>query len=381
MVKGRDFIVFGEDFGRHAHCLEHLMKPLSQTNRIVWVQTAGMRAPNLFRFSDLIRSWSKIRAWFRSEKLQDGTIFVLSPVMIPLHGFKLIRKLNRCLVARALRRVCQKYGLHEPVFVTSIPTNADFIDLGFGLKVYYCVDEFGEWPGLPHNVVKAMETQLLHKADLVLATSEALQESRSGHNRNVRFFPHGVDLEHFRLSPSRLPLAASDTVTVGLFGLIDERIDVRVLEHLLNTDPNLRLRIIGRVVVKHPVFFHPRVERIPQISYQKLPEYLNPIDIFILPYYENALTRNINPLKLREYLATGRPVVASPLPEVQKLKSVFLAKDPREFLEIIQKLKVGQQKYSPVEALRELYPMSWQHRAEEFSQILSCYDRSSRPQG
>jgi glycosyltransferase involved in cell wall biosynthesis len=328
MVKNKDFIVFGEDFGRYAHSLEHMMRPFFPENRILWVETAGMRGPR-FNLYDFKRALSKIKSWNKkTSPTPYPNLKIISPFMLPFHGLKWVRMFNRWSVGRAVQKQIEILKFQHPIFLTTIPTNADFATLWkTDHVVYYCVDEFSLWPGFPHKTIAKREAELIQKCDIILATSKELQKNKSQLGKPAHFFPHGVDLEHFRLPVGRLPLSdLRSPLILGFFGIIDERVDLSLLKKILLSDCSIKIKLIGLRRVQSPLFEHPRVILQDAVPYSELPKHIEDVDIFLLPYVKNELTRNINPLKLREYLATGRPVVSTSLPEATQVsEGVYFA--------------------------------------------------------
>lgn len=339
MIHGRQIIVFGEDFDRHPHCLEHLVRHLLPENEVLWVQTIGMRSPN-FSLYDLKRVVEKLGQWFRLGKKQKQrplpiNITVISPIMIPYNQFGAVRWLNRKWVVAKVRRSMKKLGFRKPVLMTCIPSSSDFVgSFQESFSIYYCVDEFSLWPGIDAKLVRPMEEQLLKKVDLVLTTSKSLLEDRKPKHPRVELLSHGVDLEHFRLKGA----PKGNRKKVGFFGLIDERVDLHLLFGLARRLSGVEFHFIGDVVVdvsslsqQTNIVWHGK------IPYPELPKAIQDVSVFILPYHVNALTRYINPLKIKEYLATGRPVVATELVELELFKDhLFLAKNREDFFRLLE---------------------------------------------
>lgn len=350
-IVNQDFIVFGEDFGRHAHSLEHLLRPLFADNRFIWVETIGIRSPKLNLY-DLARIFEKLKSWIGRGKTRDSKIdlparvSVVSPVMIPFNQFSIVRKFNAWSVKRTVQRELLRLQFVNPAIVTSVPNACDYVKLFGQIPVFYvCVDEFSLWPGLNYSLVKKMEDGLLLSSDLVFATSQALQESKSNGKTATLLLTHGVDFAHFNIGTKN---EMGSPLKLCYFGLFDERNDQSIIEELAKSLPDAEVHIFGKVVTPTPklksissVVFH------GPVTYQELPAVIADMDIFILAYVQNELTRNINPLKLKEYLSTGRPVISTPLPEVVKLKEyLFLADSGSEFAQIAQDLRDGNLQYN-----------------------------------
>ena len=367
MLENRHIIVFGEDFNRHPHCLEHLARQLLPQNKILWVETIGMRSPKLSLY-DLKRAFQKIKGWFAPEKPNEETLPAnlsrLSPFMIPYNQFGLVRRLNQIMVVRRIRTAMRELNFSAPLLITSIPSTCDFIGvLGETLSIYYCVDEFSLWPGINPNVVGPMERALIAKVDLVLTTSTALFQTKSRQHPRTELLTHGVDVGHFHLSGN------PENGQIGFFGLIDERVDQDLILNLSKQLPNNEIHFIGEVVVdisrlqgQKNIIWHGKV------SYADLPNAIQGFSVFILPYHLNELTRYINPLKIKEYLATGRPVVTTNLEELRRFEDVIaVAKDVEGFYREVAKA-LGENQIRRGERLAShLQGETWMDKAETLS--------------
>ncbi|MGE5086238.1 MAG: glycosyltransferase [Bacillota bacterium] len=375
--KGQDFIVFGEDFGRHPHSLEHLLRPLFQDNRFVWVETIGLRSPK-FSLYDLKRIAEKALGWFAPKQAQTAravpeTITIVSPFMIPFNKYAVIRKFNKWSVDRTVRKVLAEKNFQNIITVTSVPNACDYVgSFGERLTVFVCVDEFSLWPGLDYDLVRSMENKLLSKSDLVFATSQALVESKNNRRNETTLVTHGVEFNHFNIGPKPM----SKSLKICYFGLFDERSDQRIIAEIAKSLPDCQIEIIGKVVCDVTALaVLGNIKFKGSVSYAELPHAIADVDIFILPYVRTELTNNLNPLKLKEYLSTGRPVIATALPEVAKLQEhLLLANNGQEFVARIEDI---QHKRSGLNSARTLAWLqaseTWNAKAALFSTTLQNY--------
>ncbi len=180
MIKNRDFIVFSDDWGRHPFSCMHIMKRFLPQNRILWVNTVGMRLPKL-SFYDLYRSIEKMGSWFgRSTSREElpANLTVISPVTIPFNNLSSVRRFNRLSVIRAVRKEMIRLRIKEPLFLTTLPTANDYVGaFNEVVDVYYCVDEYSKWPGALKDMLERMESDFIQKVDLIVATSEELKRT------------------------------------------------------------------------------------------------------------------------------------------------------------------------------------------------------------
>jgi glycosyltransferase involved in cell wall biosynthesis len=376
MIKNRDFIVFSDDWGRHPFSCMHIMKRFLPYNRILWINTVGMRLPKL-NFYDLRRSVEKIGSWFgRSTSREElpAHLTVISPVTIPFNNLSIIRRFNRMSVVRAVKREMIRLSLKQPILLTTLPTASDYLGaFGEAVDVYYCVDEYSKWPGAAKEVLEHMESDLVRKVDLIVTTSEELQRANRSESCPTYLLTHGVDIEHFNKAKEFTPHPLFNTVNkpvIGYFGLIDGHVDLGLLEYLMKEKPGWSFIFIGPVKVDIDVLKERKnAHFFPPVPYLDLPRYLAGFDVCILPYKVNELTRYSNPLKLKECLAAGKPVVSTALPEVMKLKEavrVALAKE--EFL--IQVSDALTDPFDKASAEKVLQGEDWSIKAQKMSDYI-----------
>ncbi len=260
-----------------------------------------------------------------------------------------------------------------------MPSSAEVAgSLGERLVVYHCVDEYSKFTGTNETAILEMERGLMEKADMVVVSSTRLYETKHHHNPNTFLVTHGVDVAHFRNAYYQSVAVPGDCAdlkhpVIGFFGLIADWVDLEVVRHLATSRPGWSLLLIGEVQTDtSPLLGLSNVHLLGRRSYQSLPAYCKAFDVAILPFVVNELTVAANPLKLREYLAAGLPVVATPLPEILKLNAlVRLARTPQEFLtEVEVLLREGRIGPDPaVSALMELE--SWDQKVEELSGLVT----------
>ena len=384
-VSGRDFVVFSDDWGRHPSSCQHLFRRLASGNHVLWVNTIGTRVPTFSR-ADARRVAEKVGEWMRpAEAAAPGPagvpVQVVRPWMTPFDRFAPLRRLNERSIASAIRKA-RITRASAPFLVTTIPNVAGLVGrLGETASVYYCVDEFSEWPGADRRAMLEMEGELLRRVDLVVATSEALFESKSAHHARVRLLRHGVDWEAFHEGRGTVPdaLAALARPRVGFPGLVDARLDASLVEQLAGALPDVTFVFVGpRQLPPGPLDARANVRFLPAVPYEDMPAVLRALDVGFLPYLENRLTERINPLKIREMMASGIPIVATPIPEVRRLGD--LVRGPRDLAEWIAAVRAalteGRSRAGErAEAVRD---DGWDARAREFSRYLREAEATAR---
>jgi UDP-galactopyranose mutase len=210
--------------------------------------------------------------------------------------------------------------------------------------VYDCMDELSAFDLAPPQLMER-ERQLLDRADVVFTGGPSLYRAKQGRHPNVHLFPSSVDTEHFRQALSGLPepqdQAGLPRPRLGYFGVIDERLDRPLLAHLAALHPEWQIIMIGPVVKIDPATLPqaPNLHYLGQRSYETLPAYLAGWDLCLLPFARNAATRFISPTKTLEYMAAERPIVSTPITDVQEPYGdiVYLGDTSEAFVEACER--------------------------------------------
>jgi glycosyltransferase involved in cell wall biosynthesis len=378
-------LVFADDWGRHPSSCQHLVRQLLPRHPVWWVNTIGMRTPRL-DLATLRRAFGKLRQWLfgttsHAPSLTDN-LHVLNPRMWPWFTRPLDRWLNRKLLVRQLAPVLR--SLPElPVAITTLPIVADLMDeLPVRRWVYYCVDDFGQWPGLDQTTLRRMEQELVRRADVLFAVSETLQDRLARMGRESQLLTHGVDLDFWK-SPGGPPVAALEGLErplIVFWGLIDRRMDVAFVRHLGAGLSRGTIILLGPESNPDPELFRcQRSFRLAPLPYEQLPVLAQAADVLVMPYADLPVTRAMQPLKLKEYLATGKPVVVRDLPATRDWADCLdLADTPGAFTQAVrQRLTVGLPDHQH-QARARLADESWAEKAFRFEQWALTSQRTSQ---
>jgi len=380
MIAGNDVICFCNDWDGDPLSKKQIVTRLAVKNRVLWVNSTGTRNPTVSAH-DFKRAWKKICDFCHGSRQVATNIWLFCPLVIPFHGSRVARWFNRRLLAWSLRRTLRRLAFHQPITLTFVPSSADVAgSLGERLLVYYCVDEYSEFSGTDKVAILELERTLIEKSDVVIVSADRLYETKRTYNANTFLLPHGVDVEHFRRAcmpetPIPEDCRSLNGLVVGFFGLIADWVDLEVVRYLACARPDWSLLLIGEVRTDVSM-----IERLPNVKllgrrpYQLLPGYCKKFDVAILPFKLNELTLAANPLKLREYLAAGLPVIATPLPEVKKLGGLVLcAGAARDYLEQIESLQRAGRRGPDLSVSYQMDAESWDGRVEAFSSIINAH--------
>lgn len=388
-MRGRDLLCFSHDWSGDPLSKNHLMRILARDNRVLWVNSIGYRAPSASG-ADISRAFKKLAAAFKPIREVEPNIFVFNPLAIPAYGRPAVREFNRRFLRWQVKRAMRRLGFSRPInFIFNPPAALIAGALDEERLIYYCVDEYKAFTGVAADSLAEMEDRLCRIADLVVVSAEGLYRSKSRFNPNTCLIRHGVDFEHFRraLDPStEVPAAVAclPRPVIGFHGLIADWIDLELIARVAGTFAEGSIAIVGKTTTDVSM-----LERLPNAHflgrkpYAELPAYCKGFDVAINPFRINELTLNANPLKAREYLAAGLPVVSTPVPEVVRLKHCRIASGPDEFAREIRlalddpgpsvarsELMRGESWEAKVEELRRHFAASLERRASLNGEVL-----------
>lgn len=293
--------------------------------------------------------------------------------------------------AELLGQLCEEQALHDHVawFYTpmALPIAAG---LNPRARIYDCMDELSAFKGAPKNLLER-EAELLELADVVFTGGHALFEAKRHLHPNIHPFPSSVDRAHF-VQARNEPPEPSDQADIagprlGFFGVIDERMDLKLLESVARQRPEWQLVILGPVVKVDPA----ELPRLPNIhylgskSYAELPSYIAGWDVALLPFAKNEATRFISPTKTPEYLAAGKPVVSTSIRDVVRPYSVQglarIADTPEDFVAACEAAMSDSSDKLVKRADAFLSRLSWDTTWAEMEALMDAAVRGDRRSG
>ena len=365
-------LVFADDWGRHPSSAQHLVGCLLDRHPVYWVNTIGTRKPR-FDLGTLRRGWEKARHWLRrptNAAVMPRNLHVVNPWMWPWFSKPRDRWLNRELLLAQLKPLVSDLP-EPPVAIATLPIVADLLGrLPVARWVYYCVDDFAEWPGLDGEALGSMEKHLVADADTVVAVSETLQKKLARMGRKVPLLTHGVDLSFWRGPGSAVPeLAKVPRPLIVFWGLIDRRMDVALVRRLADDLSEGTILLVGPRENPDPALLASRrVMYLPPLRYGCLPWLARQAQVLIMPYSDLPVTRAMQPLKLKEYLATDRPVVVRDLPSTRPWADCLdLVHSPEAFSWIVRRRLAEGLSDCQREARGRLAEENWEAKAGAFA--------------
>lgn len=384
MIRNRNIICIASNWWYDPTSKHQVMKLLAEENDVVWVNYHGSRRPRVGA-ADVRAAATKIRQIIEGPRRVAPRITVITPLVVPAPGNRAAKAMNHRLLTWQIRSVLRTLP-PRPVQLWTFAPDVDYLVGGFDEEcaVYYCVDEFAEFSGYDRDAIAAAETRLAARADLIVVTSQALLESKRRLHKNVHLVPHGVDIDHFARagdeeSPMPEDVAALPQPILGFWGLIQDWVDVELLAAVARARPQWSLALLGDAATDVSALAAlPNVHLLGRRPYARLPAYASAMDVGLIPFRVNDLTRAVNPIKLREYLSAGLPVVSTPLPEVERYAEwVRTASTPEAFI-LACEAAIDDGAPAQAEARRAaMRGETWRARVEQISELVVATGRRS----
>jgi glycosyltransferase involved in cell wall biosynthesis len=322
------------------------------------------------------------------ENLDPYSLRVLSPRMWPSFSNPIARKFNSLQLTRALTPEIEKLNT-PPTAITTLPIVADLVDkLPVKNWIYYCVDDFSVWPGYDGKTMGEMERRLIPKMHATIAASESIAQRLALLGKSPTLITHGVDLELWNNRIANFKqknpfLKNIQAPFIVFWGVIDKRMDVEWLAALSQAlesqqrsgsiilfgpqeDPDSRLKDLPRVFLR------------PSVAYDKLPSIAAHADVLIMPYGNIPATRAMQPLKLKEYLATGLPVVVRELPSTRNWADACdVCSTQQQFVDVVLARLTSKKDNDQLKARSRLKAETWHAKASILNNLIESLDQSS----
>jgi len=273
---------------------------------------------------------------------------VLTPIVLPLYGNRRLESLNERWLCLQIRLAYRLLGIRDPVALVALPS---FGVVATRLKrsalIYYYTDKYDAYGDLKaHEAMRRRDRMLYEQADLILCASRKIQEEHQGDRPGVVYFPHAVDFERFEKvleADTQMPadLAAIPSPRIGYFGSLTNSNDLEIIRHCAVEAPDLHFVLIGRVMGDYSSLGDlPNVHLLGMKPYEDIPLYGKYFDVGIMTWKMTEWIRHCSPVKTREYLALGFPVVSVPIEELSREFPglVELAGDGPSFLAAIRRV-------------------------------------------
>jgi len=339
----------GEDWWYHnrGHIDFQLMKRFAKNGTVLYVNSIVMQKPKLTQGKRFfVKLFRKTKSILTGLKKSDAGFWVYSPFSLPVHHIFGLRRLNEWMLRIQIRYVEKKLGIKEFILWVACPTACyPAIRMHKRRLVYQRTDVYESYPDVPAEIIRKYDLILKAESDLTVFVSKKLYSKESAQCQKAIYLDHGVDFEMFATAeeseevPSDISCIAKPIV--GFYGSINGRntVDIELIEKAAYFLPEMSFVLIGKVESGcASLMSRNNIWLLGQKPYEQIPHYGKYFDVAIMPWRQNCWVENCNPIKLKEYLALGKPIVTTPFGQLQKYRNVvYEAKTLGEFVESIKR--------------------------------------------
>jgi glycosyltransferase involved in cell wall biosynthesis len=371
------FICFGgEDWWYHnrAHTDMQLMRRFSRIGTTVYVNSIMMRKYGIINRNNFTEKLlRKVRSILKGLQKSSAGFWVYSPFTLPVHHISWARPLNEAMLRYQMQRMMRKLRISAHVVWVACPAACNTaIKMKKVKLVYQRTDRYEDDPNVDRNVILDYDRKLKANADITIYVNKQLYDQEASQCKNALFLDHGVDYEMFAMdgSSSETPedIAGIKRPIVGYFGALDDhKLDIGFLDAVAERLPDMSFVFIGKSSVDcSALSARKNVWLLGQKPYEQIPQYGKCFDVAILPWKINKWTEAANPIKFKEYLALGKPVVSTPaFSELQRyLDIVYEASSPEGFAECIRKAYAENDAELVKKRRQRVAGTSWDSKAE-----------------
>lgn len=321
-----------------------------------------------------------IKNRLRKIEFQNGNnIYVLTlPAVLPINWisnrsiYESFLRFNTKIIEVALKLVCKKIGFSNPLIINAFQPNYGLYlkeKLNEKATIYYCYDEISAANWCKKHGTWA-EQKFMKMVDAVVVSSKALLDTKSKIQQNTFLVKNGVDTSIFSQSKKEISKRKS---TIGYVGSIDDRLDLQLLQSIIESFPKHDFLFVGRIVemcIWTQLQKYPNVKFVGSQQPEQLAEYMKIIDVGLIPFKKNEFTKNIYPLKINEYLACGMPVVSTDFADLSDFEGFIYESKNTDFGSNL--ILALEEKNEELIENRIAFAQqnSWKNRAAEFNQII-----------
>jgi hypothetical protein len=388
ILTGKSLICFGgEDWWyHHPHSKNHLMQRFARAgNKVIFVNSISMGLPSLSNKDLLPRIRRKLGSYAKLARTTDEGITVVSPAALPFFGSRASRAANRRLIAAQIKLLARRRGLTRPILWIAIPTAAEMIgEFDESLVVYHVSDKY-DANLMDHATdpatIRRLHERAIERADLIFYSGRKLLDEATGGRERSHLLEQAVDFDHW----SRVGVRGAGALAVapeiekisrprlGYFGAIEPwLVDQELIKRAAVEHPAWQWVFVGNKSRGMEIESLPNTHFLPAVPYDDLPRYAAGFDVCVLPWEtERAFTSYGSAIKVREYLATGKPVVISPLPEYEPMRDVLrIARSREDFFRLVEDALVDTDEDAARRRQSAVKAGTWDARAEWVSGLI-----------
>jgi glycosyltransferase involved in cell wall biosynthesis len=391
VIKDKSIICFaGEDWWyHHPHSKNHIMRRLARAgNRVMFVNSISMGLPSLASPDLWGKVKRKLRSYARFVRRTEEGIIVVSPPVLPFYSSRAGRAINRRLLVAQIKLLMIAFEFRRPVLWVAIPTAREMVNRLDESALIYQVSDKYDANRMDHatakTVIAKMHEDLLARADLVYYSGRKLfDEEIISHPEitgKAKLLEQAVDFDHFQSATSRSWNAPEDIASIprprlGYFGAIESwLLDQELIRYVSRERPDWHWVLMGLKAARLEIEDLPNVHYLGSKPYSEMPRYASQFQACVLPWVtDNEFVSYGSAIKVREYLATGKPVVITPLYEYEPLDGILrISRGYDDFIAKVEDALTQDSDAKREARQRAVRHSTWDARAEQVSRDIAA---------
>ena len=281
------------------------------------------------------------------------------------------------------KAVLERFNVKDkPIVIYNSPVYASLLgELNEEKNIWHLTDDYMSLKEYQNRTYRKLDEEFTTKVDLILAVSDKLAQEKKKENKNTYLFPNAMDWDWFESHEKSIPddLKAIKGKKVGFVGSINARIDTELMIKLSDKFQNTNFIFIGAKGARdfdlyeyRRLFGRKNIWEFGARERDKIPGYLTNFDALILPYKISAFNEASDPLKLYEYLASGKPIASTNLPSARKFsRAVYIAKDDEDFTKLLKAALTDKSEEMKNLRINTAKANSWEIRVKELERIIN----------
>lgn len=352
-------------------------------NRVMFVNSISMGLPSAKSPDFFGKIRRKLKSYARAVRRTEEGIIVVSPPVLPFYSSPTGRAVNRALLRAEIKSLMAAFGFRNPVLWVAIPTARDIVGhLGERALIYQVSDKYAA-NQMDHatggNIIAAMHDELLERADLIYYSGRKLIEEETAARPEIkakaRLLEQAVDFDHFASATRQSWEEPADVMNIphprlGYFGAIETwLLDQQLIRYVSERRPDWHWVLMGLKAARLDIESLPNVHYLGSKPYAEMPRYAAGFDVCVLPWVtDNEFVSYGSAIKVREYLATGKPVVMTPLYEYERMGDVLrIARGDDDFIARVEDALLCDDEAQRAARQQSVKASTWDARAEEVS--------------
>jgi len=347
MLKDKNIICFAPTdwWAMNPSCTTHIMQRIAKKNKVLYINPFSSDLLVANKSGITRRIARKLKSIAKFLKQPQKNLYVFSPIFLPFQGKRTIDALNNFLLRAQIKTVCSLTEMSEPLLWIENLRAADLLESFQPIGIIFHVsDLFAEDEYVAHReILRQREEKISKASDILICVSQGLYDAKSAHHNNVVYLPHGVDFELFQEAAHKgqwlKELANVPKPIAGYFGTMTAYNDIELLLWCAHKLPNVSFVLAGQITggdysqlkQMNNVYF------LGRLPYEKIPRLCACFDVCLLQWKMSRWIECCNPLKMFEYMASGKPIVSVPIKEAMQYSDIIsIAHNKEQFAEAIR---------------------------------------------